>query len=111
MPPKLAYQRTGSLQNIAARAASPLCTIYLALEHDMTEIVSHRSGETEHPFEADFAVGTGVGQIKTGSVSRSERVGEYNQLMRIEKELGDRVVFASFPFARHVAAGTYHGSM
>jgi enolase len=84
-----------------------LGTINLALEHDMTAIVSHRSGETEHPFEADFAVGTGVGQIKTGSVSRSERVGEYNELMRIEKDLGDRAVFASFPFARHVAAGTH----
>ena len=86
-----------------------LGTINLALQHDMTAIISHRSGETELPFESDFSVGTGVGQIKTGSVSRSERVAEYNQLMRIERGLGDRAIFASFPFARYVEARTYHG--
>jgi len=88
-----------------------LGTVNLALENDMTAIVSHRSGETEHPFEADFAVGTGVGQIKTGSVSRGERIGEYNELMRIEKDLGGRGVIERFPFARHVAAGTYDGAV
>ncbi len=75
-------------------------TIKLAREHEMTCIISHRSGETELPFEADFAVGTHVGQIKIGSLSRSERVAEYNQLMRIERELGDRAQMATFRFRR-----------
>lgn len=87
-----------------------LGTINLALAHGMTAIISHRSGETELPFESCFAVGTGVGQIKCGSVSRSERVAEYNQLMRIERELGDRAVYATFPFARLAEARTYHGA-
>ncbi len=57
-------------------------------------IVSHRSGDTEDPFIADLAVATRCGQIKTGSVSRSERVGKYNQLMRIEEELDEAAEFA-----------------
>jgi len=77
-----------------------LKTINLARQHAMTCIISHRSGETELPFEADFAVGTHVGQIKIGSLSRSERVAEYNQLMRIERQLGDRAQMAKFRFAR-----------
>ena len=77
-----------------------LNTIQLASDNGMTSIISHRSGETEVPFEADFAVGTGVGQAKIGSLSRSDRVTEYNQLMRIEKELGDRAQMATFPFLR-----------
>ncbi len=64
----------------------------------MTTIISHRSGETELPFEADFSVGTGVGQVKIGSISRSERIAEYNELMRIERDLGNRAAIASFPF-------------
>jgi enolase len=75
-----------------------LKTMQLARENDMTCVVSHRSGETEVPFEADFAVGTRAGQIKVGSLSRSERVAEYNQLMRIERQLGDRARMAEFPF-------------
>lgn len=75
-------------------------TIRLARQYGMTTIISHRSGETELPFEADFAVGTGAGQVKIGSISRSERIAEYNELMRIERRLGDRAVMASFPFAR-----------
>ncbi|MEN6335781.1 MAG: phosphopyruvate hydratase, partial [Phycisphaerales bacterium] len=55
--------------------------------------------------ESDFAVGTRVGQIKIGSISRSERIAEYNELMRIERDLGNRATFATFPFARHVEAG------
>jgi enolase len=66
----------------------------------MTAIVSHRSGETELPFEADFSVGTGVGQVKIGSISRSERIAEYNELMRIERDLGARAMLAGFPFAQ-----------
>ena len=51
-------------------------------------VISHRSGETEDTFIADLAVGTGVGQIKTGSASRTDRVAKYNQLLRIEEQLG-----------------------
>jgi enolase len=79
-------------------------TIAVAHEHGMTAIVSHRSGETELPSEACLSVGTGVGQIKTGSMSRSERVAEYNQLMRVERRLGSQAIFAAFPFARYVEA-------
>jgi len=59
-----------------------------AEEVGMNSIISHRSGETEDTFIADFSVGSGVGFIKTGSMSRSERVAKYNRLMRIERELG-----------------------
>ena len=62
--------------------------IELARRNGYTAIVSHRSGETEDTFIADLAVGTGVGQIKTGSASRTDRVAKYNQLLRIEEELG-----------------------
>jgi len=67
--------------------------IELARRHGYTSVVSHRSGETEDAFIADFAVGTGTGQIKTGSVSRSDRVAKYNQLLRIEEELGEAAEF------------------
>lgn len=73
--------------------------IKLAKENRMTAIVSHRSGETEDTFIADFVVGAGTGQIKTGSLSRSERVAKYNRLMRIERELGSRAHYAEFPFS------------
>lgn len=62
-------------------------TIALAKEHGYKTIISHRSGETEDTFIADFAVGLDLGQIKTGSLSRTDRVSKYNQLMRIEEEL------------------------
>ncbi len=74
--------------------------INLARENGLTAVVSHRSGETEDAFIADFVVGAGTGQIKTGSLSRSERVGKYNQLMRIEKELGNKAKIAVFPFKK-----------
>ena len=57
-------------------------------------VISHRSGETEDTFIADLAVATGVGQIKTGAPARSERVAKYNQLLRIEEELGDHARYA-----------------
>jgi len=79
-------------------------TINLARKYGMTTIISHRSGETELPFEADFAVGTGAGQVKIGSISRSERIAEYNELMRIERRLGDKAVIANFPFVRRAKA-------
>ena len=69
-------------------------TITIAREAGYRAVVSHRSGETEDTFIADFAVATGVGQIKTGAPARSERVAKYNQLLRIEEELGDRARFA-----------------
>ncbi len=75
-------------------------TIKLAQANGLTAVVSHRSGETEDPFIADFVVGAGTGQIKTGSLSRSDRVSKYNQLMRIEAALGDRAQLAKFPFKR-----------
>ncbi len=65
-----------------------LATIALADKAGYTSIISHRSGETEDVTIADFAVGTGVGQIKTGSLSRTDRVAKYNQLLRIEEEVG-----------------------
>jgi enolase len=61
-------------------------------------VVSHRSGETEDPFIADFAVAMGGGQIKTGSLSRSERIAKYNRLLEIEAELGAAASFGN-PFA------------
>jgi len=67
--------------------------IEMAKRAGFTAIVSHRSGETEDPFIADFAVAMNTGQIKTGSASRSERIAKYNQLLRIEEELGDSAVF------------------
>jgi enolase len=71
-----------------------LDTISLAREAGYRAVVSHRSGETEDTCIADFAVATGVGQIKTGAPARSERVAKYNQLLRIEEELGERAQFA-----------------
>jgi enolase len=67
--------------------------IELARRHGWTAVVSHRSGETEDAFIADFTVGLGTGQIKTGSASRSDRIAKYNQLLRIEEELGETAVF------------------
>jgi enolase len=70
-----------------------VAAIELARRHGYTAVVSHRSGETEDAFIADFTVGMGTGQIKTGSASRSDRVAKYNQLLRIEEELGDAAEF------------------
>ena len=69
-------------------------TIRLGDMHGYSSIISHRSGETEDSFIADLAVATSVGQIKTGSASRSERIAKYNQLLRIEEALGDGAVYA-----------------
>jgi len=68
-------------------------TIKMAQTHGFTAVVSHRSGETEDTFIADLAVGLTTGQIKSGSVSRSERIAKYNQLMRIEEQLGSAAVY------------------
>ncbi|MBU3916510.1 phosphopyruvate hydratase [bacterium] len=71
-----------------------LDTIEMAKKAGYTCVISHRSGETEDSTIADIAVATNAGQIKTGSLSRSDRIAKYNQLLRIEEELGDRAVFS-----------------
>ena len=70
-----------------------LDAIDLARRNGYTSVISHRSGETEDTFIADLAVGTGAGQIKTGSASRTDRIAKYNQLLRIEEELGGSARF------------------
>ncbi len=67
--------------------------VNMANKAGYTAVISHRSGETEDTTIADFAVGTGVGQIKTGSLSRTERTAKYNQLLRIEEELGAAAIY------------------
>jgi enolase len=70
-----------------------LNAISMAHKADYTAVISHRSGETEDVTIADLAVATNAGQIKTGSLSRSDRVAKYNQLLRIESQLGLEAVF------------------
>ena len=72
--------------------------IALASRNNYTSIISHRSGETEDTFIADFAVGTGVGQIKTGSGSRTDRICKYNQLLRIEEDLYQTAIYGNGTF-------------
>ena len=68
-------------------------TLKLAFDHGFKAIISHRSGETADAFIADLAVASGAGHIKTGSASRSDRIEKYNQLLRIEEELGTKAIF------------------
>ena len=70
-----------------------LAAVSLAMDNDYTAVISHRSGETEDATIADIAVATNAGQIKTGSLSRSDRIAKYNQLLRIEEELGEKAVY------------------
>jgi enolase len=70
-----------------------LDAVELAKEHKYTAVISHRSGETEDTTIADIAVATNAGQIKTGSLCRTDRVAKYNQLLRIEEELGDNAIY------------------
>ena len=70
-----------------------LDAIELAQENNYTAVISHRSGETEDTTIADIAVATNAGQIKTGSLSRTDRVAKYNQLLRIEEVLGEDAVY------------------
>ena len=70
-----------------------LDAVELAHINNYTAVLSHRSGETEDATIADLAVATNCGQIKTGSLSRSDRTAKYNQLLRIEQELGDSAVY------------------
>jgi enolase len=80
--------------NQIGTVSETLAAIELASEHDYGVVISHRSGETSDTFISDLAVATGAGQIKTGSACRSERVAKYNQLLRIEEQLGST---ASYP--------------
>mgnify|MGYP001573686907 CR=1 FL=1 len=80
-----------------------LAAIAMARRAGYTSVISHRSGETEDTFIADLAVATGCGQIKTGSLSRSDRVAKYNQLLRIEEELGAQIRYpgrSAFPMLK-----------
>ncbi|MFA6393291.1 MAG: phosphopyruvate hydratase [Patescibacteria group bacterium] len=72
--------------------------ILMARRANMTAVISHRSAETEDAFIADLAVAMGTGQIKTGAPARSERTAKYNRLIAIEKELGEKAIYAKFPF-------------
>src|SRR5579862_8876552 len=89
--------------NQIGTVSETLDAIDLARRNGYTSVISHRSGETEDAFIADFAVATGAGQIKTGSASRSDRIAKYNQLLRIEEELGDAARFLG------LKALNYHG--
>jgi enolase len=75
-----------------------LAAIALAFKNDFTAVMSHRSGETEDVTIAQLAVGTRCGQIKTGSLSRTDRVAKYNELLRIEEELGKNAEYAGKTF-------------
>jgi enolase len=72
-----------------------LATIDLAKQNNYAAVISHRSGETEDTTIADIAVATNAGQIKTGSLCRTDRVCKYNQLLRIAEELGDKAIYGS----------------
>jgi enolase len=90
--------------NQIGTVSETLDAIDLGRRNGYTSVISHRSGETEDTFIADFAVATGAGQIKTGSASRTDRIAKYNQLLRIEEELGDSARFLG------LKALNYHGT-
>ena len=79
--------------NQIGSVSETLDAIDMARRNAYTAVISHRSGETEDTFIADLAVATGAGQIKTGSASRTDRIAKYNQLLRIEEELGEGARF------------------
>ena len=91
--------------NQIGTVSETLEAIELARRNGYTAVISHRSGESEDTFIADLAVGTGAGQIKTGSASRTDRIAKYNQLLRIEEELGLAANFLG------IAALNYHGDL
>ncbi len=80
--------------NQVGTLSEALAAVRTAQDAGWGVVISHRSGETEDTFIADLAVATGSGQIKTGSMSRSDRTAKYNRLLRIEEELGERAVYA-----------------
>lgn len=79
-----------------------LAAIRMAKQAGYTAVISHRSGETEDTTIADLAVGTGAGQIKTGSLCRSDRVAKYNRLLRIEQELGSKAIYRGIDEFSHI---------
>ncbi|ACE05597.1 enolase [Candidatus Amoebophilus asiaticus 5a2] len=86
--------------NQVGTLSETLDTVNLAKKHGYQNIISHRSGETEDSTIADLAVALNAGQIKTGSVSRTDRTAKYNQLLRIEETLGEHARFAGHPFKK-----------
>ena len=84
---------TLTVKTIASCALLAAISIVMANRAGYTAIISHRSGETEDTTIADLAVAVNAGQIKTGAPSRSDRVSKYNQLLRIEEELGARATY------------------
>jgi enolase len=92
--------------NQIGTVSETLDAIAMARDANYGAIISHRSGETEDTTIADLAVATNAGQIKTGSASRSDRVAKYNQLLRIEEELGPRARFAGRAAVKRLAAAT-----
>jgi enolase len=88
--------------NQIGTVSETLETVAMAQNAGYGAVISHRSGETEDAFIADFAVGTGAGQIKTGSLCRSERIAKYNRLLAIERELGAKATYGGkvFPQTR-----------
>merc|ERR1740116_748899 len=100
-PKRIAYAKEHKAANALLLKVNQIGTITEAITASLDSVeagwgvmVSHRSGETEDTFIADLAVGLSTGQIKTGAPCRSERLAKYNQLMRIEEELGDKAVYA-----------------
>jgi len=87
--------------NQIGTVSETLDAIDLARRNGYTSVISHRSGETEDTFIADLAVATGAGQIKTGSASRTDRIAKYNQLLRIEEELGGAARFLGVKALNH----------
>ena len=90
--------------NQIGTVSETLDAIAMAREANYATVISHRSGETEDSTIADLAVGTSAGQIKTGSASRSDRIAKYNQLLRIEEELGTAATYAGRAAIRQLAA-------
>jgi len=84
--------------NQIGTVSETLETVAMAQKAGYGAVISHRSGETEDAFIADFAVGTGAGQIKTGSLCRSERIAKYNRLLVIEQELGKKAQYGGMLF-------------
>jgi enolase len=84
--------------NQIGTVSETLQTVAMAQAAGYGVVISHRSGETEDTFIADFAVGTDAGQIKTGSLCRSERIAKYNRLLTIEKELGKKSRYGGATF-------------
>jgi len=84
--------------NQVGSLSETLATVNLAKKAGYTAVMSHRSGETEDVTIAHLAVATACGQIKTGSLSRTDRIAKYNELLRIEEELGKKGVYAGMTF-------------